>query len=245
VAALTESVPKMDAPCHSGAVPGDKDRSLCQLIHDARNHLNALKGLGLILANSSTHPSASIYQDCLQSEVHQLADLLEFIRANLSGQEEIFLQPECFDPIEHLKLIAHANQPLAERAGIQLVLSAPAQMPRVKGKPCVLKRMLTNLVSNAIQHSQATLVHLTVSGKPSACGTGLHLSYGVSDNGVGTNTCASSAATPVTQKNGHGLAICHRLANELGATFELSDAHPTGLTARIEVTLEHVAGMPS
>jgi two-component sensor histidine kinase len=124
----------MNAPCHSGAVRGDKDRSLCQLIHDAQNHLNAVKGLGLLLGNSSTHPRALMYRDCLQS---------------------------------------------------------------------------------------------------------------VSDNGVGTHTCASGSATPVTQKSGHGLAICHRLANELGATFELSDAVPTGLTARIDVTLEHDKGMSS
>ena len=110
----------MNAPCHSGAVSGDKDRSLCQLIHDARNQLSAVKGLGLILGDSSTHPSAPMYRDCLQSEAHQLADLLESIRANLSGQDEILLQSEWFDPIEHLKLIAHANQPLAESVDVTL-----------------------------------------------------------------------------------------------------------------------------
>lgn len=245
MAALKESVPSMNAPCHGGSVPGDKDRSLCQLIHDARNHLNAVKGLGLILGDSSTHPSALMYRDCLQSEAHHLAELLECIRTNLSGQDEVLPQSEWFDPVEHLKLIAHANQPLAERVGIQLVLGAPAEMSRVKGKPCLLKRMLTNLLSNAIQHSQATLIHLTVSGAASACGTGVRLSYRVSDNGVGTNTCASSSATPVTKKNGHGLAICHRLAGELGATFELSDAVPSGLTARIDVTLERDKGTSS
>ena len=235
----------MNAPCHSGAVSGDKDRSLCQLIHDAQNHLNAVKGLGLILGNSSTHSSAPMYRDCLESEARQLADLLEGIRTHLSGQDEKLLQPECFDPIEHLQLIAHANQPLAERAGIQLVLSAPQEMPRVKGKPCLIKRMLTNLLANAIQHSRATLIHLTVAAQPTDCGTGLRLSYCVSDNGIGTRACASGRAAPVTQKSGHGLAICHRLASELGATFELSDAHPTGLAARIDVTLEHDKGMSS
>src|SRR5882672_7885854 len=142
----------MNAPCHSGAVSGDKDRSLCQLIHDAQKHLNAVKGLGLILGDSSTHSRAPMYRDCLESEARQLADLLEGIRTHLSGQDEKLLQSECFDPIEHLRLNAHANQPLAERAGIQVVLSAPEEMPRVKGKPCLLKRMLTNLLANAIQH---------------------------------------------------------------------------------------------
>lgn len=204
-----------------------------------------MKGLGLLLGNSSMHPKALMFSDCLQSEARQLAELLECIRANLSGQDEKPLQAESFDPIEHLRLIAHANQPLAERAGMQLVLSAPQEMPRVKGKPCLLKRMLANLLSNAVRHSKATLIHLTVAAEPSACGTGSRLSYRVSDNGVGTRMGGSGSATPVTQKNGHGLAICHRLANELGATFELSDAFPTGLTASIDVTLEHDRGMSS
>jgi hypothetical protein len=87
----------MNAPCHSGAAWGDKYRSLCQLIHDAQNHLNAVKGLGLILGDSSTHFRASVYRDCLESEARQLADLLEGIRTHLSGQDEKLLHGATFE----------------------------------------------------------------------------------------------------------------------------------------------------
>jgi signal transduction histidine kinase len=134
----------------ANAVPGGATR---QLLHDARNHLWNLSGLGLLLAESSRHPDVALFVRCVRNETQQIAHLLESLCAVSEGID-LDEHEASFDVGEHLLVLSHALRPLAHEAGVQLQMSTPDAPLAATGKPRLLNRVLGNLIRNAITHAQ-------------------------------------------------------------------------------------------
>jgi signal transduction histidine kinase len=195
-----------------------------QLLHDARNHVSNLSGLGLMLAQASRHPEAALLERCLHNETQQLVHLLESLGAVAQGGRV----DECdtaFDAAEHLLVLAHGLAPLA--CGSGAVLNAhvpPAPVPAV-GKPRRLHRLLGNLVRNAIEHARAARIDVVL--EHDAHG----LRYTVRDDGVGIGRTRCGEHPP-----GRGLEICRTLAHSLGATLAIGDAAGGGTEATLRIS---------
>jgi hypothetical protein len=185
--------------------PGGATR---QLLHDARNHLWNLSGLGLLLAESSRHPDVALFVRCLRNETQQVVHLLESLCAVGEGVD-VDERETRFDVGEHLQVLAHALRPLAHEAGVQLQTSAPDVPMPATGKPRLLNRLLGNLIRNAIIHARARRVAVSVVVEPAG------LRYVVCDDGIGVgaaagrNPCGATAADPIAM--GTGLRSVRRL----------------------------------
>jgi signal transduction histidine kinase len=215
----------------AGVAPGSTAR---QLLHDARNHLWNLSGLGLLLAESSRHPDAALFARCLRNETQQIVHLLESLCAVDDGIDADEHETP-FDVGDHLLVLAHALRPLAHDAGVQLQTSAPDVALPATGKPRLLNRVLGNLIRNAITHARARRVAVSVDIEPAG------LRYTVRDDGIGVGAaasrshCGSMAADPIG--HGHGLAICASLALRMGATLKIGNRDGGGTDAQLVLPL--------
>lgn len=211
----------------ANVVPGGATR---QLLHDARNHLWNLSGLGLLLAESSRHPDVALFVRCLRNETQQIAHLLESLCAVSEGID-LDEHEAPFDVGDHLLVLAHALRPLAHEAGVQLQMSAPDAPLATTGKPRLLNRVLGNLIRNAITHARARRIAVSVAVEPAG------LRYVVRDDGIGVVAAAARnghramAADPIG--HGHGLAICVSLAARLGATLHIGSRDGGGTDAQL------------
>jgi len=220
----------MSQACLANAAPSGATQ---QLLHDARNHLWNLSGLGQLLAQSSQHPEAELFVRCMRNETQQIVHLLESLCAVTQGANGDEAEAT-FDVSEHLLVLANALHPLARQSGVQLDTAAPEAPVAAVGKPRLLNRLLGNLIRNAITHARAQRVRVSVAIEP-----GARLRYVVSDDGIGVAAAQRRAhrhsADPIG--HGHGLAICASLAGQLGATLCLGPAEGGGTAAELVLPL--------
>jgi len=210
-----------------------------QLLHDARNHLRNLSSLGLLLAKWSRHPEAAMFQRCVHNETQQIEHLLESLCAATQGTESE--EPEAaFDVREHLLVLAHALQPLAQQAGAQLQMDTPEAPLAACGKPHLLNRVLGNLIRNAITHARARRIGVSVAVEPCASSGAARLRYVVRDDGIGVAAAMRWSARVTAADaigSGHGLSICSALARQLGATLHIGDGVGGGTDAQLVLPL--------
>jgi len=226
----------MSQACLTNAVPSGATR---QLLHDARNHLWNLSGLGQLLAQSSLHPEAALFMRCMRNETQQIVHLLESLCAVTQGADADEAEAT-FDVSEHLLVLAHGLHPLAQQSGVQLDTSAPAVPVAAVGKPRLLNRLLGNLIRNAITHARAQHVGVSVAIEPGAHAAAARLRYVVRDDGIGVAAAQRSADGEQAIDaigHGHGLVICKALAGKLGATLCIGDSHSGGTDAELVLPL--------
>jgi signal transduction histidine kinase len=210
-----------------------------QLLHDARNHLANLSGLGQLLGQSSRHPDAEMFLRCVHNETRQIAHLLESLCALAHGVQSDEADVP-FEVSEHLLVLAHALQPIAQEAGVHLRMSAPPSPIAARGKPRVLNRLLGNLIRNAITHASAQRIGVSVALEPCAHTGAPRLRYVVRDDGIGVAAAMRRGAGVRGADvigHGHGLSICGALARQLGATLRVGDGVGGGTDAVLELPL--------
>jgi signal transduction histidine kinase len=225
------------------AVAGLSAAATRQLLHDVRNHLGNLSGLGLLLAETSRHPDTALFVQCLRNEALQIGHLLESLCALAHGIAADELD-EHFDVGEHLVVLAHALQPLAQQAGVVLLPCRPSVGLSALGKPRLLNRLIGNLIRNAITHSRAHHISVSVALEHGPHTGAPQLRYLVRDDGIGLR--AAGGSTPLCGARdiigrGQGLPICMALANQLGASLRLSDGAEGGTDAELVLPLRVVA----
>ena len=128
----------------------------------------------------------------------------------------------------------------AQDAGQQVSLDAPPSLPPVTTRPRALRRIVGNLVDNAVKFAGAAEVLVTLENGS--------LCIAVLDRGPGIPAEQLQAALQPfvrleSSRNresggtGLGLAIAQRLAQALGATLKLSPRGGGGLEARLSVPI--------
>lgn len=115
----------------------------------------------------------------------------------------------------------------------RLMLSNPDQVEvtadghgHIKAAPNTLRRLLTNLTSNAAHHTRSG--HITITAQPA----GHTVVFTVADTGPGL---ADRGDRDYAHGFGLGLTIVHRLARRLGATIDIDTTQDVGTTITITV----------
>lgn len=150
--------------------------------HELRTPLAAIRAAADTLRDGALddRPAAERFVDKIEVEVNALAqlveELLELARIE-SGQAPLRLQPAAvgdllLPPVERLR-------PQAERAGLELRLEVPADLPPALADAERIRQVVLNLVHNAIKFTPAGQV--TVSAERA----GDELLIAVRDTGVG------------------------------------------------------------
>ncbi|MFG6430774.1 ATP-binding protein [Roseateles sp. LYH14W] len=213
----------------------DAQRSfVADAAHELRSPLTALKlQLGLLRDSApGEEQDAAItrLRGGIDRATHLVEQLLALARAEPGA-------PAAEQPLDLTELARQALadvQPLADRAGVSLTLTAPDPLP-LTGDPQALRGACRNLIDNAVKYGARTV---QVSALRGARGAPL---LRVDDDGPGIPPEQRERAFDRFQRgegvdapgSGLGLAIVRAAARQQGATVTLADSPLAGL--RVEI----------
>ncbi|MDQ3365689.1 MAG: hybrid sensor histidine kinase/response regulator [Myxococcota bacterium] len=206
-----------------------KEQLIAFLVHDLKNPVNAIELHGQrIVRDRDATPRARDAAAKIQSEsralLRMIMNLLDLSKADeghlVPAHEPVAIEPLLLQITEAMQVRAHASE-------VALVLTAPACS--VDADPDLLRRVLENLVDNAIRHApEGSTVQLTAETVEGA------LELRVADAGTGIPdelrahvferfTQGDSAA-----RSGHGLglAFCKLAVEAHGGRIWIEDASP-------------------
>ncbi|WP_336698942.1 MtrAB system histidine kinase MtrB [Curtobacterium sp. USHLN213] len=159
-----------------------QQRFVSDVSHELRTPLTTIRLAGDMLFDSrhAFEPSVGRSAELLHAQVERfellLADLLEISRFDAQA---VHLDPEPVIPAALATDIVDEFRPLAERAGIDLQLATPGGHTTMQLDAKRIRRVLRNLVGNAIEHGDAKPVQVVVDSDVRS------VAIAVRDQGVG------------------------------------------------------------
>ncbi len=248
------------------AEPAERLRQVAAASHDLRQSLQAASvqahALGLQLRRQALPRAddlanladladlaslADAVQQALQHCSAQLAGLLDLARSDAEPPPPNL---HAVDLPALLDELQRSLAPLAAQRGLTLTLQQATTAITVCSDATLLRRLLQNLLGNALQHSQVGRVQLALgvaadSGEADASDpdppAGVWLS--ITDAGPGLTPAQQArlqgaAGNPVdagaaTASHGLGLGIVHRLAQQLGIRLHVSSPPGGGTNIRL------------
>ena len=126
----------------------------------------------------------------------------------------------------------------AEDGSVRLEVEAPAGIPEVRADPLVLRRILENLVGNAVDAARAGGGTVTVKLAPA--GDGQRVRFDVEDDGTGLtpdelDRVFEDFYTTKHGGTGLGLSVARRLANDLGGSLKAESVPGEGSRFSLEL----------
>jgi signal transduction histidine kinase/putative methionine-R-sulfoxide reductase with GAF domain len=163
----------------------DRDAFTQMLVHDLRSPLSAIIGsLQLIELGIQEKDPPELLWKSARIALASAQKLLDLISSLLNVQKletgQIELELHSLAPASLIQDTLDALRPLAEMTGIALEMSASHDLPPVLGDPEHVRRVLTNLVDNALKFvSSGGLI------RASAAQDGDAIRFSIADNGPG------------------------------------------------------------
>jgi signal transduction histidine kinase len=220
--------------------------------HELRTPLNGVVG-ALDLLDGCPNEVRGIFLDTARASARALSrvitKILDFTKLD-AGTVEV--HPVVFDLHELVDAEAAAIAPQAAAKTLLVESTIDRTAPRwVLGSPEHIRQILRALLENAVKFTDAGTVELTlarcsepdVCGGPTAC-----FSLTVSDTGIGIDPAfhtslfqafsqCDSSLTRTHEGCGLGLAICSRLADQLGGNLTVQSRPGQGSTFRLGLSL--------
>ncbi len=228
-----------------------KTQFLANMSHEVRTPLNGILGIATMMLEteltSAQRQLAQLMERNGETMLTIVNDILDFSKIE-AGHLELdftdFSLSEMVAEIVHL----HARRASAKGLGVSSVIAdgVPAW---VHGDPLRIKRVLTNLVGNAVKFTSRGSVALTVEPEPGRPG---FLHFAVSDRGIGIAKEAQARvfeafvqADNTTTRNfggtGLGLAISKQLVTAMGGEIGVESKLRQGSTFWFTLPLAEVA----
>ncbi|MDE2164491.1 MAG: HAMP domain-containing histidine kinase [Alphaproteobacteria bacterium] len=233
------------ANAERGAVEAQRSKGefVAHMSHELRTPLNAIIGFAEVIERGfygpvGHHKYIEYARDIGMAgrSLHgKIGDILEF--ANLEAGRYP-LKPTCFDVTEVIGACVNENvgRAFSRRISLEMVPAEPAE---VLADAMAVRRIVTNLLSNALLYTQeGGRVRVSVRQDEGA------VAISVTDNGNGFSTAeASTAGTAfrrferagVSMGAGLGLAIVVALARRMGGAIKLGSAQGEGTCAELRL----------
>ncbi len=223
------------------------------LVHDLRAPLAVLQGSLSSIPNfleAGKLDTVSKLTDVSQRGVQRLlslvSDILDIARLENGNMP---LNPSWVDVPRLLSETAEQIAPLADQVKVELIVSAPAELPRLYVDAALIGRTLNNLVDNALKFTPAGGRVTLWSALPSSASEGL-LWIGVSDSGPGIPPEKQEMlfekfqqlSTPGARRAGSGLGLhyCKLAVEAHGGKIWVESQPEQGSTFVIQLPLEAV-----
>jgi signal transduction histidine kinase len=230
-----------------------KSEFLAMISHDLRSPLTAIQGYASLLESDNLAvgqiEQLRLIDHCAEGLLRLLDDLLRFSRLE-AGQFTLQNEPFLLPPLlgETLDIF----RPVARQKKLALRLEADPAMPEiVVGDAAQLRRILTNLIGNALKFTECgeVVVRARTTSLPDQSGWELHGE--VSDTGPGLDPellhelfqpYKQGVAETRRGKEGVGLglAICRRLCESMGGEITADSAPGRGSRFNFHVQLKAV-----
>jgi signal transduction histidine kinase len=218
-----------------------KNRFWAAISHELRTPVNGVIGLARLLLDPAADPlteeqrhQITLIRDTGGTLLAMVNELLDMARAEQGRLEP---HPAPVDVPALLAELAELLTPMAEQAGLSLVVDA-ADAPRAfVTDPEMLSRILRNLVGNGLKFTEEGEVRLSVRR------AGDDVEFAVADTGVGIPTDERERVFEefhrvpgsVGYGTGLGLPFARRLARVLGGEVTLDSAVGVGTTATVRL----------
>ena len=227
-----------------GEVERLKDDLTRMVVHDLKNPVSGIAMLAqLALRKGRDLPDAQqgylrqIGRTCREM-MRLIQNLLEISKIE-EGKMPISKEPVVLAEVVDEVVAEHTV--IATQAGRSFAVDVATTVPAVVADRALLRRVLANLIGNAIRHSGSTIVHLTAS----VSGDGTHVSLAVRDEGHGIPetlharifekfaSMPRSAADEPFRDTGLGLPFCKLAVDEMDGTLAFSSTPDQGSTFTI------------
>jgi signal transduction histidine kinase len=237
------------AAARDKARAADKAKSafLANMSHELRTPLNAIIGFSDLMIQGIYGPLTEKYaeymQDIRASGVHLkdiLNDILDLAKIDAGGVE---LRTEIVSLAEMSEACRRIIAPLAERAGVTLILEVGNDLPAFRLDPTRFKQTLINIVSNAVKFT-------SVGGYVKVCAAlnSTECIVSVIDTGIGmTADGIALALLPFRQVDsalnrrfegtGLGLPLSRALMELHGGELSIESEIEKGTTVRLHLPL--------
>ncbi len=255
--ALAEGAPAPQVPVRSGDELGQlaaafnrmsadlaratalRRQMTADIAHDLRTPLTVIKGYTEALRDGDLSPSQATFETMYQ-EAQLLSGLIEDLRTlSLADAGELSLNRRSVAVEELLEQARAAYLPLAQAAGITLVVELPPVLPVLNVDAERLARVLGNLISNALRHTSPG-GYITLSA---SAGRGT-VEIQVRDTGEGISPVdlphiferfyrGDAARQSGAGESGLGLAIAKSLVEAHGGTLTATSTLGQGATFMI------------
>lgn len=138
-----------------------KSRFLAQASHDLRQPLHAIGLFVETIARDRLEPKVAVVIDRVRDSLGALSSLFDsLLDITLLDSRQTRIAVESFHLRELFEQLSREFQPLAEESGVALRIQATSVL--VRTDPVLLRRMLQNLLANAINYSQGASVLMGV-----------------------------------------------------------------------------------
>lgn len=220
----------------------DDRREFRETLHDIRNHLNAILGLVSMILLQSRGESVVRYGPMVEEHSERLRHLIAGMEPSAKGGVAGRTHPPPVDAARFVPALVDLYAPFAAEHGVRLKSRVEPGMPRLVTDGHALHRLLSNLLVNAIEHSQAPLVVL-LAGPLDDARPQAGARFTVVDDGAGIEPEVARAIGRALAGEQHiaaeydrsGLGIVARLARQLGASVEMDSLPDEGTTVTVLV----------
>lgn len=230
-----------------------KSNFLANISHEVRTPLNAILGIGAILADTDLDARQAAFVETMRRAGDDLLRLLNDI-LDLSMLDAGMLAPEPveFDVAATVEDAVAQFRAAAACRDIALRLRVDPSLPnRLVGDSARLRQAVANLVGNAVKFTEEGSVDVAAYAADGS-GDCVDTVIEVSDTGIGISasdlervfepfTQVDGSATRASSGSGLGLAVVQRLVELMQGTVSVDSVVGQGTTFTIRVPLERVA----
>jgi signal transduction histidine kinase/CheY-like chemotaxis protein len=222
-----------------------KSKFLATMSHEIRTPMNAVLGFAQLLDRTPLSPDQLDYVTkilgsgrALLALINNILDFSNSEAGLLVLEEDRFSLDEVLDEMCDVMARSAATKPL------ELALAVEPDVPdHLVGDGSRLRQILINLVGNAIKFTASGSVLVRVAADAEKDGRIL-LHVAVVDTGIGMDesaliwvfepfTQADSSTTRLFDGSGLGLALCKRIAEQMGGTISVESCRGVGSTFRL------------
>ena len=223
-----------------------KERFFSTLSHEIRTPLHAILGANSLLGKTQLSDKQKNYWD----STHYAAVSMVAIVDNLLDRAELheghsLEQDSVFDAERLLQAMVQLLKPRAEEKNVELLLETESLPDKLLGKPLVVRRLLINLIGNAIKYTERGQIKVQVKWLSELeC-----LNIAVQDTGCGiaedqlqglTERFNRSLESHYSQdaSSGLGLAICYEMINSCGGQLTIDSELGKGTIVTAKMNMQ-------
>lgn len=218
---------------------------LSRMSHDIRTPLNGILGMLDIAQKNETNPKALLecHEKMRTAAFHLKALVNDVLDMQRMETDRFFLEQIPFDIREILDNCWSMLEAQASRLDITLEKIKPGSLkyPYLIGSPLHIRQIFMNLLSNAIKYNKpggSISVHAKIIGQVHQ---NVIYKFIISDTGIGISpefqkhifepfAQEDTGARTIYKGTGLGMAIVHRLVQEMGGTIQLKSEKNVGST---------------
>lgn len=201
----------------------ERDEMIHMMVHDLRNPMNSvMAGLDMMAETTAVSDEQQKYLDwAVRGGKDLLAKIDEILTINKADSTDLRFAPANMDPKALIHEAVDQLRHLAEASGVRITINTPESLPELQGEPEKLKRVLVNLLANAIDHTP-TGGRVEISAEQQGSNA---LLFSVMDNGAGLPPDAGqwlfekygrNPDRESNQSSGLGLSFCKTVVEAHG-----------------------------